>query len=348
MHHLTAGRRANSEQGVAVLMKIALRTILIPALFLFNFGLSAQDSVEKALENGDPEALIKVLIDQGPDFRLQPQMIQKICDQPEMIQAILDWVYQDEKPAALASAPTVTAVSNPEPERSVLERSLPGDRIMVALDNMRRAGEKEETPFPVSRFMAQTELLHTLFDPENAIGSEFYIKNYGRQNLPQWVADLLDVAVQAKSEGLPTLYFEADKNVSFSLTARDLGVKVSIALFMLHQNPDQDPGFKLNSALIGTHKDFPLVYDSEKKDFTLTSIGQPGHNMIRLGKELNGQSVSLYPGIWGFRLRYATGRDQIRFDQTHYFEVKAGSAYNLLLTRGKGSATVEMTVVPRQ
>ena len=346
-----------------------VKTIVISLLMIGCLLGFAQDSLEEAIAGADPNALITALNEKGDHYQVTPEQLQQMCDKPDMLAAAVAWIYghrtltqpltpvgkpkpetspivETRSEPVVAAKPARTNVSS-EPARAP-GRSLQGDRIMVALDSLYRAELQEGNSKLESRYEALGRLLETIFDHENLMSSDQYIKNYGNERLPEWVAALMDKAHANGPKALPQLHFDIDKKLTFNLTARDLGVKVYVSLFMLHNTPDDVEHFELRKELITPHEKYALTYNAEKDDFELTMIGKPGRNMLRLNKEIGNDVAGLYPGKWGFRLRFTTGRNQLRSDQVHYFEVEAGKAYNLELKRGEQTGTVAMKVTPRQ
>ena len=330
-------------------MNFKLQRLFTATLMAFCLGSLAQDSLQDAVSGGDAQALVRALNQQDPDYRISPELLQQMCDQPEMLAAALAWVY-GERPADAATPTKVGGgpirETTPRPTPPAAGRSLQGDRIMVALDSLHRAEQKHGPEGTDARFDAQNRLLQTIFDPENRMDSAAYTKHYGKEKLPDWVAGIMDVA--AKTQILPVLRFDIDKKLSFTLTARDLGVKVHVALYMVHNMPEEVEHFDLRQELMAYDSTYKLTYMPENDDFELTMIGKPGRNMLRLYKEIGNDMVALYPGKWAFRLRFTTGRNQLRSDQIHYFEVQAGKEYDLQLGRGEQTGSVDMNVVERQ
>ena len=295
------------------------------------FGVSEPDWA-KLIKKGDPNQLVAAIREKGPDYRVDSELFQRLCNHPALIQAVLDYLqdgYEQELQGISEADPSQTVTIRP-PSRAVAEKPLP-DKDLVSrkvrelLDELLVSQKLQGSAGSLKNMQTREFLTRIIMD----LGQEADLSGYPQA--PSWVREMSERAGKAKSKGFSKLKFSVDK-VSFSGLERENGVRVYIGLFMVSHRPQDTGFFNLEDAFLLSHEAFPVKYIAEDGSFQLSPIGKPSRTVLRLGKILNRmKSLDLFPGIWGFRVRHTTGNGDLRSEQTHYFQVDAGHEYQLVI-----------------
>jgi len=296
------------------------------------------------IEGGDAAALIAELQAQEPDYRVDAAMAQALCGRPELMQALLDYLYDGNEPSSALSTAAAEAepgeapsAAKPKPRADApVPAAMDGVALFTqkiyelvnslkaaaAIENQATAAQKQvETRAFISQLIASAENRATLDDFRDRFG--------GIDFLPDWVRDMIQRAALARSQGRPSAVFELSQNLTYSLPSREDGVRGYFSLFLVKHSPQEfGPEFNLAEALLWSHDAFPMTYDAKSDDFELTRLEQSSRNLLNVKKALeDAGELALFPGVWGVRFQRFSGKGRQYSDHSHYFEVEAGKAY---------------------
>jgi len=313
---------------------------------LFFFSLHAfPDEWDLLARKGDVKALKAALKERGPGIKVDAALIGKFCDKPEMVQALLDFVYGEaDAVASVAERPpsgdqatpanlTVGQMAGNNDDNAV-------QRLYKKLADLENSGD--DPLIRKRRIEAQNILTGFVMDPS----SRFSQKVSG---LPPWVSEMIGRAEQGRKLGYPKISFNADRKVTFTASDQEKGVKAYMSIFMVRKLPDDKEVYQLSNELLSSVEAHPLTYNADEDDFQLAPFGKHYSSVVsfkNIFKDM--EPLTLYPGQWAIRVKHTTGYNKLRSDKTFYFFVEAGKNYVLDVTWERKNGSKMLHFEPRE
>ncbi len=334
-------------------MNIRARTTIMLAIAAISLPGLSQDW-DALIQDNDVHAFKAALKKQDSRFKIDASFMARICDRPEMVQAVLDHLYgQSDHQTAASVAPSPNAPGKPAPppahagndgNRSHVPFSGGNDNNAVQRLYKKLADlEGQNDPAGVKKRLEARSIL-TGFIMDKA--SQFTAQVPG---LPEWVSEMIQSADKARRKGYPQITLTADKRVSFTASDQEKGVKAYMSLYMVKQSPDGETPFELRDELLTSLDSWPLAYDQETDDFELAVLGKHYSTIVNFRKIFNDvEPITLYPGQWALRIKHTNGYNQLRSDQTAYFTVEPGKNYELELSWEKKKGSRMLQIEPRE